>query len=58
MSESQISYNVFRVTMNKDPKKEENNIRAQIRTLNFNSFKAHLKRMSGLILETLKNRLK
>ena len=44
--------------MNKDPKKEENNIRAQIRTLNFNSFKAHLKRMSGLILETLKNRLK
>ena len=58
MSESQISYNVFRVTMNKGPKEEENNIRAQIRTLNFNSFKAHLKRMSGLILETLKNRLK
>ena len=58
MSESQITYNVFRVTMLRGPKEEENNIKAQIRSLNFSPFKSHLKKMSGLILETLKNRLK
>ena len=58
MGESQITYNVFRVTMMRGPKEEENNIKAQIRSINFSSFKAHLKKMSGLILETLKNRLK
>ena len=30
----------------------------QINRLNFAPFKAHLKKMSGLILETLQNKLK
>ena len=58
MGDTQVTYNVFRVTMNRGPKEEQNNIKAQIRGLNFSPFKAHLKKMSGLILETLKNRLK
>ena len=58
MTESPISYNIFRVKITRGPKDEEANVKLQIKKLNFTPLKTHLKKISGLILETLKNRLK
>ena len=58
MTESGLTYNVLRVTMTKGPVEEANTIKALIRGINFTPFKSHLKKISGLILETLQNRLK
>ena len=58
MGDTHVTYNIFRVTMYRGPKEEHNNIKVQIRGLNFSPFKAHLKKISGLILETLENRFK
>jgi len=58
MTESSISYNIFRVTVSRKSKENENMVKLQIKKLNFTPLKNHLKKISGLILETLKNRLK
>ena len=58
MNESPIAYNIFRVRMRNASKEEETPIKILINKLNFTPFKAHLKKISGLILETLQNRLK
>jgi len=58
MTESSISYNIFRVTVSRKSKEDENMVKLQIKNLNFAPLKNHLKKISGLILETLKNRLK
>ena len=58
MTESSISYNIFRVAITRGQKGEEANVKLQIKNLNFTPLKSHLKKISGLILETLKNRLK
>ena len=58
MTESSISYNIFRVTVSRKSKEDENMVKLQIKNLNFTPLKNHLKKISGLILETLKNRLK
>ena len=58
MNESPIAYNIFRVSIKNGFKEEENSTKIQIYKLNFTPFKAHLKKISGLILETLQNRLK
>ena len=54
MNESQIAFNIFRIRIEKEV---ETSTKIQINKLNFTPFKAHLKKISGLILETLKNRL-
>jgi len=58
MTESPISYNIFRVKITRGPKDEEANVKLQIKKLNFTPLKSHLKKISGLILQTLQNRLK
>jgi hypothetical protein len=58
MTETSISYKIFRVTISKAQKAEETNVKLQISKLNFTPLKSHLKKISGLILETLQNRLK
>ena len=58
MTESSISYNIFRVTLSRSSKENEKMVKLQIKNLNFAPLKSHLKKISGLILETLKNRLK
>ena len=58
MNESPISYNIFRINIRNASKEEETITKIQINKLNFTPFKAHLKKISGLILETLQNRLK
>ena len=58
MTESSISYNIFRVSVSRGSKEDENMVKLQIKKLNFTPLKNHLKKISGLILETLKNRLK
>ena len=58
MNESPIAYNIFRVSIKNGFKEEENSTKIQIYKLNFTPFKAHLKKISGLILETLQNSLK
>ena len=54
MNESQIAFKIFRIRIEKEV---ETSTKIQINKLNFTPFKAHLKKISGLILETLKNRL-
>ena len=58
MTESSISYNIFRVNVYRGTKEDEKMVKIQIKNLNFAPLKTHLKKISGLILETLKNRLK
>ena len=58
MTESSISYNIFRFTIRNASKEEKTTTKIQINKLNFAPFKSHLKKISGLILETLQNRLK
>jgi len=58
MTESSITYNIFRVILSRSSKENENMVKLQIKNLNFSPLKSHLKKISGLILETLKNRLK
>jgi len=58
MTESSISYNIFRFTMSNSSKEEQIKTKSEIRNLDFSPLKSHLKKISGLILETLQNRLK
>ena len=58
ISDSSISFNIFRLVVPNSSLDVLANARFQINQLNFAPFKAHLKKISGLILETLKNRLK
>jgi len=59
MAESKLSYNILGVkgTLVKI-EEEETAVKFQITKLNFDPFKTHLKKISGLILETLQNILK
>ena len=58
MSESSISYNIFRLSLRNALKEEETTTKIQIKKLNFAPFKSHLKKISGLVLEALQNNLK
>ena len=58
ISDSSISYNIFRVIMSNGSKEDQNNVKLEIKKLNFAPFKAHLKKASGLILEALQDKLK
>ena len=58
ISDSSVSFNIFRVIMKNGSKEDQNNIKIEIKKLNFAPFKTHLKKASGLILETLKDKLK
>ena len=57
MSESEISFNIFKVTANISYQ-EEQFLKSQIKRVDFYEFKKFLKKVSSLILETIKNRLK
>ena len=57
MSEPKISFNIFKVTSNISDQKEHN-LKWLIKDANIYEFKTFLKKISSLILETLKNRLK
>ena len=58
ISDSSVSFNIFRLVMANSSQESQTNAKIQINRLNFAPFKAHLKKMSGLILETLQNKLK
>ena len=44
MTESSISYNIFRVTVSRKSKEDENMVKLQIKNLNFTPLKNHLKK--------------
>ena len=56
--ESLISYDIFRFTILKGSKGNENKDNIKLKNLNFSILKAYLKEISGLILEALQNILK
>ncbi len=58
MTESSVSYNLFRLTMKNSSNEDEIKIKLEIKKLDFSQLKNHLKKISGLVLETLKNKLK
>ena len=58
ISESSISYNIFRIHMKNSSKEDHYKLKFGIKKLDFTPFKTHLKKISGLILETLQNKLK
>ena len=57
MSESEISFNIFKVSINSSYE-DEQFLKSSIPSLDFYKFKQYLKKISSLILETIKNRLK
>jgi hypothetical protein len=58
MTESSLTFNVFRLVISNASADQIISAKNQINRLNYSPFKNHLKKISGLILETLKNRLK
>ena len=58
MAESSITFNVNRLVISNASADQIIQAKNQINRLNYTPFKNHLKKISGLILETLKNRLK
>jgi len=58
-SESSVSFNIFKlVLLTLTTKELLDDARFKVNQLSFDPFKAHLKKISGLILQTLQNRLK
>ncbi len=55
---SSVSYNIIKFTMKDYSKDAETYARSRIEYLNFNPFKQYLQKISELILESLKNKLK
>jgi len=58
MAESSLTFNVFRLVISNASADQIIQAKNQINRLNYTPFKNHLKKISGLILETLQNRLK
>ena len=58
MAESSLTFNVNRLVISNASADQIIQAKNQINRLNYTPFKNHLKKISGLILETLKNRLK
>ena len=58
VSESEISYNIFRIIIERGPKEYQETVKLLVKKLDFTPLKSHLKKISGLILDTLKIKLK
>ena len=57
MTESAISFNIFRVTLQKETKGKKASVEFKIKRLDYTPLKSYLKKISELILETFKQRL-
>ncbi len=58
MTESSISYDLFKLIMNNYSRGEDITTKAELEKLDFTPLKSHFKKISALILETLQNSLK
>ena len=58
VAESEISYNIFRANIIRGPTQYQDNIKVVIKNLDFTPLKLHFKKISELILDTLKLKLK
>ena len=57
ITETPISYNIFKFTMYDGTDEEQIRTKVQIKNLNFTSFKNYLKKISGAILDNLQKKL-
>ena len=57
ITETPISYNIFKFTMYDGTDEEQIRTKVQIKNLNFTPFKNYLKKISGAILDNLQKKL-